>query len=107
MSGGSPDAVVQSTVSALPSSRWQNVTLFSKLKGAHLGDQDGVGSVYAANLVGASQTTTKVRFAVIAASRGNVTVVVFAVGPADPKSSPNGMPEGQLFDYLCTEFSWS
>ena len=107
MNGGSPDAVVQSIVSGLPSSRWQDVVFVTKLKGAHLGDQDGVGSVYAANLIGSSQTTTKVRFAVIAASRGNVIVAVFAVGPADPKNSPNGMPEGQVFDYLCTEFSWS
>ena len=106
MNGGSPDAMLQSTVSALPSSTWQGVTFITKLKGAHLGDQDGVGAVYGANLIGASQTTTKVRFAVIAASRGNLTVVVFAVGPADPKSSPNGMPEGQQFDYLCTELSW-
>jgi len=44
---------------------------------------------------------------VIAATRGDVTVIVFAVDPADPKGSPNGMPEGQAFDYLCTEFSWS
>ena len=77
------------------------------LKGAHIGDQDGVGAVYSANLIGASQTATKVRFAVIAASRNGVTVVIFAVDPADPKSSPNGMPEGQAFDYLCTEFSWT
>jgi hypothetical protein len=35
-----------------------------------------------------------------------VTVVVFAVDPADPKNSPNGMPEGQAFDYLCTEIVW-
>jgi hypothetical protein len=28
------------------------------------------------------------------------------VDPADTKNSPNGMPEGQDFDYLCTEFAW-
>ena len=74
--------------------------------GAHIGDQDGAGAVYSANLVGSSQTATKVRFAVIAATKGGVTVVVFAADPADPKNSPNGMPEGQEFDYLCTEFVW-
>ena len=104
--GQSPDQVLQSTVSSLPSANWQDVTLVKSLKGAHLGDQDGVGAVYSANLLGASQTATKVRFAVIAASRGGVTVVVFAVNPADPKNSPNGVPEGQLFDYMCTEFAW-
>ena len=106
MTTGSPDQVLQSTVAALPSSKWQDVTLVSTLKGAHIGDQDGVGAVYSANLVGASQTAAKVRFAVIAANRNGITVVVFAVNPADPKNSPNGMPEGQAFDYLCTEFVW-
>jgi zinc-ribbon domain len=102
-----PDRALQATVSALPSAKWQDVTLVSALKGAHLGDQDGVGAVYSANLIGASQTATKVRFAVIAATRAGVTVVIFAVDPADPKNAPNGIPEGQAFDYLCTEFSWS
>lgn len=106
MKGGSPDQAVQSTVNGLPSSRFQDVTLVSNLKGAHLADQDGLGSVYAANFVGTSQTATKIRFAVIAATRGGVTVVVLAIDPADPKNSPNGMPEGQEFDYLCTEFVW-
>lgn len=106
MSGGNPDQVLQSTVNALPSSKFQDVTLVSSLKGAHIGDQDGIGSVYSANFVGPSQTASKVRFAVIVASRGGVTVVVFALDPADPKNSPNGMPEGQEFDYLCTEIVW-
>lgn len=106
MSTGSPDQVLQATVAALPTSKWQDVTLVTNLKGAHFGDQDGVGAVYSANLVGSTQTATKVRFAVIVASRHGVTVVLFAVNPADPKNSPNGMPEGQDFDYLCTEFVW-
>jgi hypothetical protein len=105
--GGQPDQVLQATVTALPSAKWQSVTQVSSLKGAHIGVQDGVGAVYSANLVGSSQTATPVRFAVIAASRNGVTVVVFAVGPSDPKNSPHGMPEGQEFDYLCTEFMWS
>ncbi len=105
-SGGNPSQVLQSTVSALPTAQWQSVALVSSLKGAHIGDQDGVGEVYSANLVGTSQTAAKVRFAVIAATRHGVTVAVFALDPADPKNSPNGMPEGQAFDYLCTEFVW-
>ena len=104
--GQIPDQAVRSLVSGLPTARWQDVTLVATLKGAHLGDQDGVGYVYSANVLGTSQTATKVRFAVIAASRDGVTVLVFAVDPADPKNSPNGMPEGQAFDYLCTEFVW-
>ena len=106
MHAGDNGQVLQSTVSALPTGTWQNVTVVSNLHGAHLGDQDGLGSIYSANLVGASSTATPVRFAVIVATKNGVTVVLMAVDPADPKGSPNGMPEGQLFDYVCTEFQW-
>jgi hypothetical protein len=99
--------LIDGTVSALPSSTWQSVTRVSDLKGAHIGDQDGQGTVYSANVVGSGATATKVRFAVIAATRGSVTVVIFALGPANTKDFPNGMPEGQEFDYLCQEFRWA
>lgn len=106
-SGGQAADALQSTVAGLPSANFQAVTLVANVKGAHLGDQDGLGAVYSANLLGASQTATKIRFAVIAATRGGVTVVMLAINPADPKNYPNGMAEGQLFDYMCTEFAWS
>jgi hypothetical protein len=98
--------VLQSTVSALPTAQWQDVAQVSDLKGAHIGDQDGIGAVYSANLVGTNSTSAKVRFAVIVATRAGVTVVVFAADPADPANSPHGMPEAQEFDYVCTEFRW-
>jgi hypothetical protein len=105
--GGSPNQALQATVAGLPTAKWQDVSpVTPSLPGAHLGDVRGVGAVYAANLVGASQTAAKVRVAVIAATKGGVTVVVMAVDPADTKGSPNGFPEAQLVDYLCTEFLW-
>ena len=108
MSGGQPlSQVLQSTVSALPTAQWQDVAQVSDLKGAHLGDQDGIGAVYSANLIGTNSTSVQVRFAVIAATRAGVTVVVFAADPADTKDFPNGMPEGQSIDYMCTEFRWA
>jgi hypothetical protein len=106
MNATASDQALQAAVNALPTSRFQDVTLVSNLKGAHIGDQDGIGAVYSANFVGTSQTATKVRFAVIVATQRGVTIVVLAVDPADPKNSPNGMPEGQEFDYLCTEIVW-
>jgi hypothetical protein len=107
MKGGQPlSQVLQSTVSALPTAQWQDVVQVSDLKGGHVGDQDGIGAVYSANLIGTNSTSAQVRFAVIAATRGGVTVVVFAADPADLKNSPHGMPEGQSFDYMCSEFRW-
>ena len=107
-SAGAPalDQVIQGTVGALPSATWQNVARVDDLKGAHLGDQNGLGAIYSANLVGSNTTATKVRIAVIAAQRNGVTVVLLAVDPEDTKNFANGMPEGQLFDYMCTTFRW-
>lgn len=102
----SSDQVIQGVVAALPSANWQSVTLVSSLRGAHLGDVDGLGQVYSANLIGANSKAAAVRFVVITATRGSVTVVVFAVDPADPAHYAHGMAEGVLFDYMCTVFRW-
>jgi hypothetical protein len=106
-SGPSLSQLIEATVSALPSSQWQSVSRLSDLKGAHIGTQDGLGAVYSANVLGSNATAIKARFAVIAATRNGVSVVIFAVDPADTKGYANGMPEGQSFDYLCQEFRWS
>jgi hypothetical protein len=100
-------SVIQSVVTALPSSSWQDVFHVVDLKGAHIGDQDGIGSVYSANLIGTNATAAKVRFFVIAATKGGVTVVIFGVNPQDTKNFPNGIPEGQEFDSICQEFQWA
>jgi hypothetical protein len=105
--GPSLSQLIDATVSALPSSTYQSVARVSDLKGAHIGDQDGLGVVYSADVIGSNATATKARIAVIAATRGGVSVVIFALNPAYPKDFPNGMPEGQEFDYLCQEFRWS
>ncbi len=105
-SGQSLTQVLQSSVTALPTANWQDVVQFSDLKGAHIGGQDGLGAVYSANLIGSNSTSSKVQFAIIVASRAGVTVVIFAADPADIKNSPHGMPEAQLFDYMCSEFRW-
>jgi len=101
-----PQHALDQVVAALPTSEWQDVTFVSKVRGAQIGEQSGVGSVYSANLVGSGSTATKVRFAVIAATLRGVTIVVFAADPADLKNYPFGLPEGREFDYLCTEIAW-
>ena len=104
--GPSPGQLINNTVAALPSAKWQSVTQVADLRGAHVGIQDGQGAVYSANLIGSGTTSTQVRFAVIAATRGTTSVVIFAVDQAAPKDFANGMPEGGDFDYMCQEFRW-
>jgi hypothetical protein len=105
-SGQPLDQEIQSAVSALPTSQWQDVLHVSDLKGAHIGDQDGMGAVYSANLVGSNATAVKVRFVIIAATKNGVTVVIFGANTADLKNYPNGIPEGEQFDALCQQFQW-
>ncbi len=105
-SGQPLDQVVQAVISALPSSTWQSVAHVNDLKGAHIGDQDGIGVVYSANLIASNGAATKVRFFVIAATKGGTTVAMLGVNPADPKNYPNGIPEGEEFDAVCQQFQW-
>jgi hypothetical protein len=106
-SGQALQTLMQATVSALPSSSWQDVLQVNDLKGAHIGDQDGIGAVYSANLIQTNGKAAKVRFFVIAATKGGVAVVIFGVNPSDTKNFPNGIPEGQEFDALLQEFQWA
>jgi hypothetical protein len=105
--GPSPGQLINNTVAALPSAKWQSVTQVADLRGAHIGIQDGQGAVYSANLIGSGATSTQVRFAVIAATRGTTSVVIFAVDQAAPKDFIYGIPEGGEFDYMCQEFRWA
>jgi hypothetical protein len=99
--------LIDATVAALPSSKWQSVTKVTDLKGAHLGVQRGQGAIYSANLIGSGTTATTVRFAVVAGTRGGASVVIFALDPSDTKDFRYGIPEGQSFDYLFQEFRWA
>src|SRR5258708_38956014 len=69
------DQVMQAAISALPTSQWQDVAHVSDLKGAHIGDQGGMGAVSSANLWGPNATAAKVRFATLAATKNAVTAV--------------------------------
>jgi hypothetical protein len=104
--GPTTGQLIDSTVAALPSSKWQSVTKVADLRGAHAGVQDGEGAIYSANLIGSGTTATPVRFAVVAVTRGGTSVVIFALDPSDTKDFTYGIPEGQSFDYLLQEFRW-
>jgi hypothetical protein len=104
--GPSLSTLIDATVSALPSATYQSVSRVSDLKGAHIGDQNGLGAIYSANVITSNGGAVQARFAVIAATRNGVSIVIFALNPAETKDFANGMPEGQEFDYLCQEFRW-
>jgi len=104
---GTPlEQVISGFASGLPSATYQDVTPVGDIKGAHLGDQNGMGILYSANFIDSNSNAIKVRFALIAATKNSVTVLMFAINQADTKNFASGMPEGQRFDYMCSEFRW-
>lgn len=100
------DQVINAFVSALPSATYQDISPVMDVKGARLGDENGAGLIYSANFITSNASAVKVRFAVIAAAKNGVTVLMFALNQADTKHFPSGIPEGQKFDYMATTFRW-
>lgn len=100
------DQVINAFVSGLPTATYQDITPVMDVKGAHLGDENGTGTIYSANYITSNAKAIKVRFAVIAAAKNGVTVVMFALNQADTKDFPSGIPEGQKFDYMAQTFRW-
>lgn len=100
------DQVINAFVGKLPSATYQDIKAVQDIKGAHLGDQDGTGTIYSANFITSNANAVKVRFAVIAATKNGVTVLMFALNQADTQDFASGIPEGQKFDYMATTFRW-
>jgi hypothetical protein len=104
--GKSDAQLIQEAIAGLPSSQWQNVQVVATLHGSHIGFQDGAGTVYSADLAPAGGQAQRVRIAALAASRGGLSVTVLGIDPADPKNSPNGIPEADDFDFVLSQFTW-
>jgi len=104
---GRPDAqLVQDAIAGFPSSRWQNVQALAPLLGAHIGFQDGAGTLYAATGAPPGGQAVKARIVIVAATRGSLSVTVTGLAAADPAAAPSGIPEDLSFDYVLTQFQW-
>src|SRR5205807_2561056 len=87
-----------------------DVRALGPVHGARIGTVNGVGTLYGATLVptggGPSQ---RVRFALIAAQRGSLTLLVTAADYYDQSITgyiPTGMPQALAMDYALTAFAW-
>ena len=104
--GRSDQQLVMEMVGGLSSSRWQDVQALAPIRGAQIGFQSGAGTLYAAIYSPPGGVATRARLAVIAATRGDLSVQVMGIDPADTKSSPSGIPEDHAFDYVLSQFRW-
>jgi hypothetical protein len=103
---GKPDQqLVQEAVAALPESRFQSVTPVNSLRGAHVGYRDGTGGVFSSTFLPEGGRALRARIAVIAATRGQVSVTVVGIDPW-VAAAPNGIPESSQFDAELSQFQW-
>src|SRR5712692_1110602 len=105
--GKSDAQQVADFAAGLPTASWQGVHAVGDIKGAHIGHVAAAGTLYEANFITSNGRALRVRFAVIAATRNGVSVVVLAVDPADTQNYVSGIPEGGRFDYVLSEFRWA
>jgi hypothetical protein len=101
----SPAQAIAQRAAALPRSRVPDLKQAGPIHGAHIGIEEGVGVLYSGTLVpesGGGQGT-EVRIALIAARRGNLTMLFTALLPYDTSSGQ--LPAGDI-DYAMTEFLW-
>jgi hypothetical protein len=101
----SPVQALTRRAAELPRSRLPDLRQAGPIHGAHIGIEQGVGVLYAGTLVpesGGGQGT-EVRIALIAARRGNLTVLFTALVPYD--TSTGRLPADDI-DYAMTEFLW-
>jgi hypothetical protein len=101
----SPAQALTRRAAELPRSRVPDLRQAGAIRGAHIGIEEGVGVLYAGALVpesGGGQGT-EVRIALIAARRGNLTMLFTALVPYDTRT---GRLPADDIDYAMTEFRW-
>lgn len=100
-----------SRVRRLDPQTFPDLAAIGPIRGAHIGGVSGVGTLYGGTMVPGSGggSAARVRFAVIAARRGNVALVVTAADWYDRSVTDriaSGMPDAPDLDYALAEITW-
>jgi hypothetical protein len=103
--GKTDQQLSQEALAALPDAQFQTITRLGPIRGAHIGAQKASGGMYSATFLPDAGTTIQVRIAVMAATRGEVSVTVLAWSPFDA-SAPNGIDNGSTIDDVLSQFRW-
>jgi hypothetical protein len=103
--GKSDHQLVQEALASLPDSQFQSITPVSTIRGAHVGYQNGTGVVFSSTFLPEGGRAIRARIAVIAATKGKVSVSVVGIDPW-VSAAPNGIPESSRFDAELSQFQW-
>ena len=102
----SAGTLIAQRVAKFDPNRLPDVRALGPLHGAHIGSREGTGTLYAATYVPPSGggSSLLVRIGIIAATRGNLTVLATVVLPYDQSSGT--LTGARDVDYGLTEFRW-
>ena len=111
---GSSTALAQlitDRVRAFDPQTFPDLKAIGPIRGAHIGGVNGVGTLYGGTMVPGSGggSAARVRFAVVAARRGNLALVVTAGDWYDRGVTgdiPTGMPDAPVLDYALAQLRW-
>jgi hypothetical protein len=103
--------LVADRLRALNPQTFPDLKAIGPIRGAHIGGVGGVGTLYGGTMVpgAGGGSAERVRFAIIAARRGNLALVVTAGDWYDRSvtgSIPTGMPEAPEIDYALAQLRW-
>ena len=101
-----PAQLILDRIGRFNSARLPDIQQLGPLRGAHIGTQEGQGSVFKATLLPSSGggTSILVRIAIVVAKRAGVTVLATTLLPYDANSDTI-VGAGEV-DYALTEFRW-
>lgn len=103
--------LVVDRVKALNPQTFPDLKVIAPIRGAHIGGVGGVGTLYGGTMVpgAGGGSAERVRFAIIAARRGNLALVVTAADWYDRSVTshiPTGMPNASALDYALAQLRW-
>ena len=103
--------LVVDRVKALNPQTFPDLKVIGPLRGAHIGGVGGVGTLYGGTMVpgAGGGSAERVRFAIIAARRGNLALVITAADWYDrdvTSQIPTGMRSAPAIDYALAQLRW-
>jgi hypothetical protein len=107
---GNPAQLIVDRIGRLNQQVFPDVKALGTIRGARIGGVNGTGTLYGATFVPTGGgSSRRVRFALIAAQRGPLTLLAMAADWYDQSitnHSPFGMRNASAFDYALTAFRW-
>lgn len=106
--GADLNSLITNEAQTLGNGNYTQMQTVYAIPGAEIGFTSGQGELYDAFFEPAGAQAEEVRVGIVAATRGNLTVMIVTVSAysRSKQLSPSGMTEAQSLDYVLSTFEW-